>query len=102
MSWFKGFEFMSAPFSDFGCVRPPLSAVWGARPFATTHHQPVHARLVGVLLLHAVDVALTSRSGFAGRAVSGAFYVGGLHAANHRFFCAFEPLNRTQQSCEVP
>jgi hypothetical protein len=29
--------------------------------------------------------------------VGGVFYVGGLHAANHRFFCAFEPLNRTQR-----
>jgi len=64
---------MSAPFSDFGRVRPPLSAAWGARLFVTTHRQPGFARLVGVFLPHAVDAALTSRSGFAGRALGGVF-----------------------------
>lgn len=90
---------MSVPFGDFGCSeKPPLSAVWGARPFATTHRQPGHARLTGAVLPRAVDAGLTTRSGFAGRAVGGVFYGGGLHAANHRFFCAFELLNSTQQS----
>ena len=64
----------------------------------TTHRQPGLARLVGVCLPHAVDACPATSSGFAGRAVGGVFYVGGLHAANHRFFCAFEPLNSTQQS----
>lgn len=65
---------MSVPFGDFGCVRTPLSFVWGARPFVTTHRQPGAARLSGAVLPRAVDAVLTSRSGFAARAVGGAFY----------------------------
>lgn len=42
--------------------------------FATTHRQPGAARLSGAVLPRAVDAALTSRSGFARRAVGGAFY----------------------------
>jgi len=89
--------FMGLPFA--GVLRnSQFKAAGSPTPFATTRRQPGHARLTGVFLPHAVDAALTSRSGFAGRAVGGAFYVGGLHAANHRFFCAFEPHNSTQQS----
>lgn len=68
-------NFMSAPFGDFGRgEKLPLSAVWGARPFATTHRQPGVARLIGVFLPHAVDAASIRRSGSACRAVGGAFY----------------------------
>jgi len=68
---------MSAPFGDFGCVRTPLSAVWGARHFVTTHRQPGPARLSGAVLPRAVDAGLTTRSGFAGQAVGGVFIQGG-------------------------
>jgi len=30
---------MSAPFSDFGCLRTPLSSGWGAQLFST-HRKP--------------------------------------------------------------
>jgi len=40
----------------------------------TTHRQPGPARLIGAFLPRAVDAGLTIRSGFAGRAVGGAFY----------------------------
>jgi hypothetical protein len=66
-------NFMSVPFGDFGCVRTPLSAVWGARPFATTHRQPGFARLTGAFLPRALDAGLTIRSGFEFRAGGGAF-----------------------------
>ena len=55
------------------CVRAVSVVSRAARPFATTHRQPGHARLVGVFLPHAVDAALTSRSGSAGWAVGGVF-----------------------------
>jgi hypothetical protein len=89
---------MSAPLGDFGCVRTPLSAVWGTRPFATTHRQPDPARLTGAFLPRAPDAAPTSRSGFAGRAVGGVF-LGAVHGRsvqansmriNHKFSGAMQ------------
>lgn len=70
---FSAFNSMGAPFGDFGRVRPPLSAVWGARPFATTH-QSSRARLGGSVLPLANDVRPATYSGLPGCGVGGAFY----------------------------
>jgi len=64
---------MSSPLMKLMRVRSISVVSRAARPFATTHRQPGHARFTGVFLPHAVDAALTSRSGFAGRAVGGVF-----------------------------
>lgn len=42
------FGFMSTPFSGFWCVRSPLSAAWGARPFRGVAQQCVALCLLSV------------------------------------------------------
>jgi hypothetical protein len=65
---------MSVPFSDFGRgEKLPLSAVWGARPFVTTH-QSSRARLGGLVLPLANDARPATRSGLPGCGVGGAFF----------------------------
>jgi hypothetical protein len=65
---------MSVPFGDFGCVRTPLSAVWGARPFVTTHPSS-RARLGGLVPPLANDARPAMCSGLRGCGVGGAFFI---------------------------
>lgn len=73
---------MSAPFGDFGRGKTlPLSAGWGARPFATRRSGP--ARLFGLAYLPCPDACMpATRSGLPGCAVGGVF----LHAGSVIFF----------------
>lgn len=65
--------FMSAPFRDFGRVRPPLSAVWGARPFAT-HRRVNRARPSDFFSLSLQTAVRGQVHGFGRVGAVGAFY----------------------------
>ncbi len=89
---------MSSPLMKLMRVRSISVVSRAARPFATTHRQPGHARFTGAVLPRAVHAAFSSRSGSAGRAVGGVF-LGAVHGRsvqansmriNHKFSGAMQ------------
>lgn len=72
---------MSVPFGDFGCVRTPLSAAWGARHFSARRHSNRRA-----LPCDRLPVTLAAcgqvRGNFGAGAVGGFF----IHASTVLFF----------------
>jgi len=94
--------FMGSPLVKLICVRAISVAKRVARQFVAHRHSIQRTGIRGVSLPDTLAARGKTLGHWCAGAV-GAFYLSSddLHSRNRRFFCPFEPLNSSQQSCEV-